>query len=91
MKTTVMFKTDKKLKEAAQKTAKQMGIPFSAVMNGYMQEFVNKREITFRTPFEKVEDAIWGERALKAEKEGYMGVQETKRFLEQLRKKHARN
>ncbi|MDO8520817.1 MAG: hypothetical protein Q7S52_01765 [bacterium] len=47
MKTTVMFKTDKKLKEEAQKTAQKMGIPFSAVMNEYMREFVEKKRITF--------------------------------------------
>ena len=47
MQTTVIFKTDKKLKEAAQKTAKRLGIPFSAVMNGYMKQFVEKQEITF--------------------------------------------
>lgn len=44
-----MFKTDKKLKEAAQKTAKTMGIPFSAVMNEYMRDFVDKKRITFST------------------------------------------
>jgi len=47
MQTTVMFKTDKKLKEAAQKTAKKMGIPFSAIMNEYMRDFVDKKKITF--------------------------------------------
>ena len=46
MQTTVIFKTDKKLKEAAQKTAKKIGIPFSAVMNGYMKLFVEVQEIT---------------------------------------------
>ena len=49
MKTTVMFKTDKKLKEAAQKTAQAMGIPFSAVLNEYMRDFVEKKQITFST------------------------------------------
>lgn len=44
-----MFKTDKKLKEAAQKTAKRMGIPFSAALNRMMHEFVKKQEITFST------------------------------------------
>ena len=47
MKTTIMFKTDKKLKEAAQKTAQTMGIPFSAVLNEYMRDFVEKKSITF--------------------------------------------
>ena len=47
MQTTVMFKTDKKLKEAAQETARRMGIPFSAALNRLMQDFVAKQEITF--------------------------------------------
>ncbi len=47
MQTTVMFKTDKKLKEASQKMAKKMGIPFSAVMNQVLKEIVNREQITF--------------------------------------------
>jgi len=47
MKTTVMFKTDKKRKETAQKIAKNMGIPFSAVMNRLMDEFIEEKKITF--------------------------------------------
>lgn len=42
-----MFKTDKKLKTAAQKTAHAMGIPFSAVLNRLMYNFVEKQEISF--------------------------------------------
>ncbi|MDP2655503.1 MAG: hypothetical protein Q8P17_03140 [bacterium] len=49
MQTTILFKTDKKLKEAAQKTAKTMGIPFSAVLNRLMSDFVKKQEISFST------------------------------------------
>ena len=47
MQTTVMFKTDKKRKETAQKIAKNMGIPFSAVMNRLMDEFIEEKKITF--------------------------------------------
>ena len=47
MKTTVMFKTDKKRKETAQKIAKNMGIPFSAVMNRLIDEFIEEKKITF--------------------------------------------
>ena len=47
MQTTIIFKTDKKLKEAAQATAKRMGIPFSAVLNGFMKEFVEAQKMTF--------------------------------------------
>ena len=49
MQTTVIFKTDKKLKEVAQNTAKKMGIPFSAVLNNFMREFVARQEVTFST------------------------------------------
>ena len=42
-----MFKTDKKRKETAQKIAKNMGIPFSAVMNRLMDEFIEEKQITF--------------------------------------------
>lgn len=49
MQTTIMFKTDKKLKDAAQKTAQSMGIPFSAVLNRLMHDFVEKQEISFST------------------------------------------
>lgn len=49
MQTTVIFKTDKKRKEAAQKLAKKMGIPFSAVMTRLMNEFVEREEVTFST------------------------------------------
>ena len=47
MQTTILFKTDKKRKEAAQKIAKDMGIPFSAVMNRLMDEFIDQKRITF--------------------------------------------
>src|SRR3989344_1480523 len=73
MQTTVMFKTDKKLKEAAQKTAKKMGIPFSAVMNGILKEIVERQQITFSaqeynpTPYLK-RLLIQGEKNLKTGK-----------------------
>jgi antitoxin component of RelBE/YafQ-DinJ toxin-antitoxin module len=47
MQTTVIFKTNKKRKELAQKLAKTMGIPFSAVMNRLMDEFIEKKQIVF--------------------------------------------
>ena len=47
MKTTVMFKTDKKRKEAVQKLAKKWGIPFSAIMNQLMRDFIERGELDF--------------------------------------------
>lgn len=81
MQTTVMFKTDKKLKEAAQKTAKRLGIPFSAVLNESMREFVQKKEITFRI----AEDALWLEKAEQAERKGtYIGAKKSEAFLKRI-------
>jgi addiction module RelB/DinJ family antitoxin len=45
--TTVLFKTDKKLKVQAQQVAKRMGVPFSALLNNAMREIVEKQEATF--------------------------------------------
>ena len=73
MQTTVMFKTDKKRKETAQKIAKNMGIPFSAVMNRLMDEFIEEKQITFSeqsyepTPYLK-RLLIQGEKDLKTGK-----------------------
>lgn len=74
MQTTVIFKTDKKLKQAAQATAKRMGIPFSAVMNGFLEDFVERQEITFfgnsptRTAhFQRIVDSIREKEARKSE------------------------
>lgn len=73
MQTTVIFKADKKRKEAAQKIAKNMGIPFSAVMNRLMDEFIEEKKVTFSeesykpTPYlEKL--LIQGEKDLKSGK-----------------------
>lgn len=71
--TTVLFKTDKKLKAQAQATAKKMGIPFSAAMNRLMQEFVERQEIKFDTkplkPTPYLERILkQGERDLKTRK-----------------------
>jgi antitoxin component of RelBE/YafQ-DinJ toxin-antitoxin module len=73
MQTTVIFKADKKRKEAVQKMAKSMGIPFSAVMNRLMDQFLEQKQITFSgesykpTPYlEKL--LIRGEKDLKSGK-----------------------
>ena len=47
MQTTVIFKTDKKLKEAAQRLCKQWGIPFSAVLNQFLRDIVEQGEMKF--------------------------------------------
>lgn len=38
-KTTITFKTDKKLRDAAKKRAKQFGLPLTTVLNAQLAEF----------------------------------------------------
>lgn len=86
MTTTILFKTDKKLKEQTARTAKKMGLPVSTVLNELMRGFVKRQAITFKT-FEEVEDEIWLEKILKAEKNSkYLGPKESKAFLEKIRR-----
>ena len=44
MKTVLNVKTDKEIKERAQRLAEHMGIPLSTVVNAYLKEFVNSGE-----------------------------------------------
>ena len=88
MQTTILFKTDKKLKKEAQDIAKSMGIPFSAILNRMMEQFVAQKEITFSnkplipTPYlKRILDQ--GERDFKAGKvETYGSLEELRAALE---------
>ncbi|MGH7203332.1 MAG: type II toxin-antitoxin system RelB/DinJ family antitoxin [Candidatus Levyibacteriota bacterium] len=45
--TSILIKTDPKLKEDAQKTAEEMGISLTSVINRYLKHFVQTKTITF--------------------------------------------
>ncbi len=47
MLTTMLIKIDKPLKEKAQKTAKQLGLPLSTIINNYLKTFVQEKQVTF--------------------------------------------
>ena len=42
MKTTITIKTDKKLRDAAKRTAMKLGIPLTTVMNAQLAQFVSE-------------------------------------------------
>ncbi len=48
--TTLIFKTDKRLKEEAMKVAKEMGLPLSAYLNEQLRGLVSTRQASFRAP-----------------------------------------
>lgn len=41
------IKTDKEVKQKAQKIAKEIGLPLSTVVNAYLREFVRERSVRF--------------------------------------------
>lgn len=43
----MLIKIDKPLKEKAQKTAKQLGLPLSTIINNYLKTFVMEKQVTF--------------------------------------------
>lgn len=47
MKTVLNVKTDKEVKEGAQKVARELGVPLSMVVNAYLKEFIREREVRF--------------------------------------------
>ncbi len=64
MKTMINIKTDKDVKEEAQKTAKELGVPLSTVINAFLKEFVRNKSVSFSavprmTPYlERVLDEV---------------------------------
>lgn len=47
MKTVINIKTDKEVKENAQKVAEELGLTLSAVVNASLKQFVRTREVYF--------------------------------------------
>jgi len=51
MKTILNIKTDKVLKETAQETAKELGVPLSTAVNAFLRQFVRDRELTLSASY----------------------------------------
>lgn len=49
MKTTIILKADKEIKEKAQKVAKKLGLTLSAVINASLTQFVKDEAVSFST------------------------------------------
>lgn len=47
VKTLINIKADKEVKEQAQKTAAELGLSLSAVINAYLYQFIRTKEIHF--------------------------------------------
>lgn len=75
MKTVIHFKTDREVKENAQKIAESLGLNLSDVINASLRNFIRTREVVFSdtpriTPeFEKILDGV--EKDIKKRKNLY--------------------
>ena len=47
MKTLISIKADVDVKRRAQKTAKELGMPLSTVINAYLKQFIRMKEVHF--------------------------------------------
>lgn len=47
MKTQIIIKADKEIKAQAQKTAKDMGLPLSVLVNAYLRQLIATKEAHF--------------------------------------------
>lgn len=56
MTSTVIVRTDSKLKAKAQKIASDLGLTLSAVVNGYLKDFVQKKSASFGENTKKYQD-----------------------------------
>lgn len=46
MDTTILIKTSKTLKNEASRTAKELGVPLTTVVNAYLAQFVRDKKLT---------------------------------------------
>jgi len=56
MTSTIIFRTDPKLKAEAQRIAKEMGLTLTAIINNFLKDFVKRKSINFDIPSNKT---IW--------------------------------
>jgi len=47
MKTIINIKADRDVKEKASRTAKQIGLPLSTVVNAFLKQFIVEQSVTF--------------------------------------------
>lgn len=46
--TAIYIKTDREVKEKAQKVAKELGLSLSAILNAYLKQLIKTKTVTFR-------------------------------------------
>lgn len=69
MDTILTIKTNKMLKEAAQETAKELGVPLSTAMNAFLRQFVREKELILSA--NKLKPTVYLQKILRDADEEY--------------------
>jgi len=85
MNTVINIKTDSKIKKAAQKTAEELGLSLSGVLNSYLRQFVRSQTVfvsnKFSEPSELLLSALKDSRA-EREKNKHYSFKNSKEAIE---------
>ncbi|PIP18270.1 MAG: hypothetical protein COX42_01805 [Parcubacteria group bacterium CG23_combo_of_CG06-09_8_20_14_all_35_6] len=91
MKTVINIKTDKDIKELAQKTAGDLGLSLSALINAYLRQFVRTKEayFTLSPRMSPVLENLLGKIEIDIQRNknisrGFSSPMETKKYLSSL-------
>jgi antitoxin component of RelBE/YafQ-DinJ toxin-antitoxin module len=86
MKTTLTFKTDKKLRDAAKRTAQKLGIPLTTIINAQLAQFVSdgRFEVSLTPRPEKLREWEAIEKEYREHPEHFV-VSDMKDFIRALR------
>ncbi|MDD4662054.1 MAG: hypothetical protein PHG24_02110 [Candidatus Pacebacteria bacterium] len=91
MKVIVNIKTEKEIKENAQKLAKELGVSLSDVLNASLRNFIRMREVRFSNSFrmtKELEDLLMKvEKDIKNKKnisKGFSSFSEADKYLDSL-------
>lgn len=92
--TIINFKTERGIKEKAQKVAKQMGLNLTDIMNIYLRDFIRNKELNIKIEEPTEETAKDIATALKEIKEGktsptFENIKDAIKWLDKESKKHA--
>ncbi len=89
-KTVLNIKTDKKVKEEAQKVARELGLPLGTIINAYLRELVREKKVVFSVPpvpnqrLQKLLRKIRDEKKERKEKDKSLDYEEALDYLEKL-------
>jgi DNA-damage-inducible protein J len=81
-KTLLTVKTDKDLKEAAQKVAEELGFSLGTLINAYLKQFVRIKEVSFEETYRPSKYLVW---AIKeSRKEDAAGKRKTYKSVKEM-------